>query len=118
MKAKLLILLLTASLYGQAQAGWFSKDPVPDYKDKILVLEKEIKTQNQTVDRWQFTAASLAIGCALLFITGTALGAKTRKHYDGSRRMGFRPARSPVNGRKPAFMAQEDEDRMDSALAA
>lgn len=117
MKPKLLIFLLTASLYGQAQAGWFSKDPVPDYKDKILVLEKEIKTQNQTVDRWQFTAASLAIGCALLFITGTALGAKTRKHYDGSRRMGF-SASSPVNGRKPAFMAQEGEDRMDSALAA
>lgn len=117
MKPKLLILLFTATLYGQAQAGWFSKDPVPDYKDKIIVLENEIKTQGQVVDRWQLIAASLGIACSLFFITGTALGAKTRKHYDGSRRMGFQP-NSTTYGNEPPFVAQEDEVWMGSALAA
>lgn len=117
MKPKLLILLLTASLHGPAQAGWFGDDPVPEYKDKIIALENEIKMQGQVIDRWQLIAASLGIACTLFFITGTAFGAKTRKHYDGTRRMGFR-ATSPVNGRKSALMAQENEDRMDSALAA
>lgn len=117
MKRILYLTLLSIVLTSPLQAGWFNSppDPIPEYKDKIIKLENEIKTQHQTLDQWQVIAGSLGVACALLFIVGTALGAKTRKHYDGIRNVGLRPA---VNGRKSAVMATNNEEFFDSPLAA
>lgn len=113
----LYLTLFGIALTSPLQAGWFSStpDPIPEYKDKIIKLESDIKTLHQTLDHWQIIAGSLGVACALLFIVGTALGAKTRKHYDGIRNVGLRSA---VNGRKSAVMATNNEEFFDSPLAA
>ena len=78
-------------------AGWFSKDPPPpppppdlgpEYRSKISKLEEQMSEQHVIADRWKIATGSLAFGALLLFVIGTALGAKTRQHYDGTTRMG------------------------------
>src|SRR6187402_580685 len=84
----LLIILCLLLLSPAAQAGWFSKDETPDYKQKISTLEFQLIGQRKTSDQWILVSGILGIGCVLIFVIGTALGARTRKHYDGTRRMG------------------------------
>lgn len=83
-------LLLLFSL--NTHAGWFFDDPPPDlgpeYRAKIIRLEDRISEQHASTTRWEIAAGTLAVGCVLLFVIGTALGAKTRQHYDGTTRMG------------------------------
>jgi hypothetical protein len=76
-------------------AGWFFKDPPPpppdlgpEYRSKISKLEEQMSEQHVIADRWKIATGSLAFGALLLFVIGTALGAKTRQHYDGTTRMG------------------------------
>lgn len=84
----LLLLIAAAPL----QAGWFFPDPPPDrspeYRARISSLEEQLSEQHATTDRWETATGLCAVGCVLLFVIGTALGAKTRQSYDGTRRMG------------------------------
>jgi hypothetical protein len=114
----LITLLLLAS--PPAHAGWFSWGPEPDptteYRKKIVSLENQMSVQSRTMNQWQIAAGSLGIGCVLLLVIGTALGAKTRKHYE-SGRMG-QPATTTLNGRKPQFMGEAPEGDNHTTLAA
>ena len=91
---KHLILLACLLLSQAAHAGWFFKDPPPppdlgpEYRAKITKLEEQISEQHATTTRWEVATGTLALGCVLLFVIGTALGAKTRQNYDATRRLG------------------------------
>ena len=117
----LIICLLCCST--AANAFWpftSAPDPIPEYKEKIVTLESHLTAQAILLNRWQIASGSLGIGCVLLLIIGTALGATTRKHHDAtSRRLGPTPT-SPtkLNGRKPHIMGQTDEEHVHSTLAA
>jgi hypothetical protein len=89
------ILLACLLLAPAAYAGWFFKDPPPpppdlgpEYRAKITKLEEQMSEQHATTNRWEVATGTLALGCVLLFVIGTALGAKTRQHYDATRRLG------------------------------
>lgn len=85
-----LCLLLTIQ---PLQAGWFFADPpappdhTPEYRARIATLENQMSEQHQLTDRWEIASGILALGCVLLFVIGTALGAKTRQSYDATRRL-------------------------------
>ena len=113
----LIICLLCCST--AANAFWpftSAPDPIPEYKEKIVTLESHLSAQAILLNRWQIASGSLGIGCVLLLIIGTALGAKTRHHYESSRRLGRTPT-TPLNGRKPN-MAQATEENVHTTLAA
>ena len=116
MKYLILILLLVSPA---AHANWFSwsSDPIPEYKEKITALETQLSAQRQTVNRWQIASGSLGIGCVLLLVIGTALGAKTRHHYHAARSLG--PTPSPnLNGQKSRIVGKKAEENVHSTLAA
>lgn len=89
---KHLILLICLQFAVQPlQAGWFFNDPpdyTPEYKAKIAALEGHLLEQRKTTDRWEIATGSFALGGVLLFVIGTALGAKTRQSHDAARRLG------------------------------
>jgi len=99
------ILLACLLLSPAAHAGWFFKDPPPppdlgpEYRSKITKLEEQISEQHATTYRWEVATGTLALGCVLLFVIGTALGAKTRQNYDATRRLG---RTIPTNTTPPA----------------
>jgi len=116
----ILILLIGLLLSSSAQAGWFSSKPdlIPLYEGKIQSLENQLSAQSQTINHWQMATGSLGIGCVLLLVIGTALGAQTRKHYDGStRRMGATPTTTSLNGRTN-HMGQTAQEENQTTLAA
>ena len=120
----LIILIVGLLLFSPtAHAGWFSSkpDPLLVMQIKIDGLENKLAAQNQSLNRWQIATGSLAVGCALLLILGTALGSKTRKHFYDSftRRMGGGSTPSPasLNGRKP-HMAQATQENVHATLAS
>jgi len=114
----LILLILLCLPFTTVNAGWFSKDPDPlvEAKEKITHLETKVTEQSITLNRWQITSGALGIGCLTLLIIGTALGAKTRHHYESTRRLGRTPT-TPLNGRKPN-MAQATEENVHTTLAA
>jgi hypothetical protein len=117
---KHLILITCLFLFSPAaNAGWFSKDPDPlvEAKEKITHLETKVTEQSITLNRWQVTSGALGIGCLTLLIIGTALGAKTRHHYESTRRLG-RTTPTPLNGRKPTILGKTAEDNTHETLAA
>lgn len=71
------ILLLTIILVSctPANASWFDGS---DHNIKIGNLERQLKIQQSKADGAASVACFLGIGCVLLFIAGTAIGAKTR----------------------------------------
>lgn len=120
MKHLILIALLCLP-FTTVNAGWFSKgpDPLIEAKEKITALETKIIEQSIALNRWQITAGSLAVGCAFLLIIGTALGAKTRHHYESSRRLGRAPTPpTHLNGRKSPIMGETAQNNTHSTLAA
>lgn len=120
MKHLILITLLCLP-FTTVNAGWFSKgpDPLIEAKEKIAALETKIAEQTITLNRWQIISGSLGIGCLTLLIIGTALGAKTRHHYESTRRLGRTPtSTTPLNGRKSPIMGQTAENNTHSTLAA
>ena len=94
MKYPLIFFCLLCCATTAAQAGWFFDDPPPppdlgpEYRAKISSLEEQVAEQHATTNRWEVATGTLALGCVLLFVIGTALGAKTRQHHDATRRMG------------------------------
>ena len=95
MKHLILIAGLLVLFTPNTHAGWFFDDPPPpppdlgpEYRSKISKLEEQMSEQHVIADRWKIATGSLAFGALLLFVIGTALGAKTRQHYDGTTRMG------------------------------
>jgi hypothetical protein len=86
-------------------------------KRRSSLLENQPVRTSLLLNRWQIASGSLGIGCVILLIIGTALGATTRKHYDAtSRRLG--PTPTKLNGRKPHLMGKTDEEDVHSTLAA
>ena len=92
---RIFILLSLLSCVATARAGWFFDDPPPpppdlgpEYRAKIVRLEEQVSEQHQSADYWKIASGSLAVGAVLLFVIGTALGAKTRQSYDGTRLVG------------------------------
>ena len=116
MKYLILILLLVSPA---AHANWFSwsSDPIPEYKEKVASLETQLSAQRSTTDHWQIASGSLGIGCVLLLVIGTALGAKTRHHYHAERRLGSTPPPS-INGQKSRIVGKKAEENVHSTLAA
>ena len=116
MKYLILILLLVSPA---AHANWFSwsSDPIPEYKEKITSLETQLSAQRSTTDHWQIASGSLGIGCVLLLVIGTALGAQTRKHYHGARSLGPTPPPN-LNGQKSRIVGKKAEENVHSTLAA
>ncbi len=95
MKHLILITGLLMLFAPNMHAGWFFDDPPPpppdlgpEYRAKISKLEERMSEQQANADRWKIATGSLACGALLLFVIGTALGAKTRQHYDGTTRLG------------------------------
>jgi len=115
----LILLILLCLPFTTVNAGWFSKDPDPliEAKEKITHLETQLSAQSNTLNRWQVTSGALGIGCLTLLIIGTALGAKTRHHYESTRRLG-RTTPTPLNGRKPTILGKTAEDNTHETLAA
>lgn len=111
----LLILLLVSPA---AHASWFwPSDPIPEYRAKITSMETQLSAQRGATNLWQIASGSLAVGCVLLLVIGTALGAKTRTHYHEERRMGSTPLPT-ANGRKPNIVGKKAEDNTHDTLAA
>lgn len=110
----LLILFILLCCASTTNASWFSKSPSPldEAKARITSLENQITVQASTRNRWQIATGSLAVACILLLIIGAALGAQTRKHYDGQRRLGSATPTPPtgINGRKPGIMGKDADD--------
>lgn len=120
MKHLILIALLCLP-FTTVKAGWFSKgpDPLDEAKEKITALESKLTVQSITLNRWQITSGALGIGCLTLLIIGTALGAKTRHHYESTRRLGRTPtSTTPLNGRKSPIMGETAQNNTHSTLAA
>jgi hypothetical protein len=121
MKHLILIALLCLP-FTTVNAGWFSKDPDPliEAKEKITSLETKLTAQSITLNRWQVTSGALCCGCLFLLIIGTALGSKTRHHYDSTtRRLGRTPTpTTPLNGRKSSILGKTAEDNTHQTLAA
>jgi hypothetical protein len=116
----LILLILLCLPFTTVNAGWFSKEPDPlvEAKEKITHLETQLSAQSITLNRWQITSGALCCSCLLLLIIGTALGSKTRNHYESTRRLGRTPTTPPsINGRKPN-MAQATEENVHTTLAA
>jgi hypothetical protein len=121
MKHYLLLIICLLLCAPAANAGWFSKGPseLEMAQERILNLENQMSTQVIAINRWQIATGSLAVACVILLVIGTALGAKTRKHYDGSRRLGATsPAKSALNGRKLHVVGKEADDGLQTSLAA
>ena len=115
----LILLILLCLPFTTVNAGWFSKvpDPLIEAKEKITHLETKLTAQSITLNRWQITSGALGIGCLFLLIIGTALGAKTRHHYESTRRLG-RTTPTTLNGRKPTILGKTAEDNTHETLAA
>ena len=125
MKHLILITSLMILFAPNMHAGWFFDDPPPDlgpeYRAKIVRLEDRLSEQHAVTTRWEIATGTLAVGCVLLFVIGTALGAKTRQHYDGTTRLGrtVPPAAAPAapNGARHHLGEAGPPDRH-STLAA
>ncbi len=119
MKHLILLILLCLPLT-TVNAGWFSKDPDPlvEAKEKITHLETQLSAQSITLNRWQITSGALCCGCLFLLIIGTALGSKTRHHYDSTTRRLGRTTPTTLNGRKPTILGKTAEDNTHETLAA
>lgn len=121
MKHYLLLTLCLLLCASPANAGWFSQGPseLEMAQERVQTLENQMSTQATLINRWQIATGSLAVACVILLVIGTALGAKTRKHYDGSRRMGpISPPTTGLNGRKPHLVVKEADDGLQTSLAA
>ena len=117
---KLLILFICLLLFTPAaSAGWFFDDPPdlgPEYRAKIASLEDQMSEQHKVTGHWVIASGTLAFGCLLLFVVGTALGAKTRQDYDGTRTMERKPA-SGANGTRHHMGEAGAPDRRSSMAA-
>ena len=74
-----LILIIAADLLASCapvQAGWFSGNDERD--TQLAETTRQLESQRSTTDQWELIAGVFGVGCVLLFVIGTALGAKTR----------------------------------------
>jgi len=76
---QLILFLCLAVMTPSAKADWF--DFGNEHKEKLVQVEHELAAQRQANDTWVAIAGTLAVGCVLLLIIGTALGAKVRRHH-------------------------------------
>jgi hypothetical protein len=107
----LFICILLASC--SAEAGWFGSND-GELKEKIAILDGQLSEQRKTSDQWKAFTGALGVGCVLLFVIGTSLGARTR--HDGTRRM-ERTLPAGANGCKPHLGKAAAPDRRETLAA-
>ena len=73
-----LFILFLASACPKAQAGWFSNETEKELQKELVQTEEQLLQQRKATDQWEIIAGVLGVGCILLFVFGTAIGAKTR----------------------------------------
>jgi hypothetical protein len=73
-----LFLLLLAAASPKAQAGWFNNETEKELQRELVQTEEQLLQQRKATDQWEIIAGTLGVGCILLFVIGTAIGAKTR----------------------------------------
>lgn len=78
---KLIIVFLLAATIPCAQGGWFDKKEDPNQK-RLVQVEHELTQQRKNNDSLSVVIGILGIGCVLLLVIGTALGAKVRRQHD------------------------------------
>jgi hypothetical protein len=89
MKAKILILILTGVLIlvmmnscTKASASMFGPSAAEqEAKQRLSTIETQLTYQRHSKENWAGVAGALALGCVLLLIIGTALGAQTRRNH-------------------------------------
>ena len=75
---KLILLICLAAATPKAKADWF--DFGKESKQRLTQVEQELTVQRKNTDTWVAVAGALGVGCVLLLVIGTALGAKVRRH--------------------------------------
>lgn len=116
---KEILIFFCALLYAPfVDAGWFESKPDPNLQ-KLVQMETQLRSQQVKAEDATFIACLLGGGCLLLLVIGTALGAKTRKTYDRTRRMGSTSQPTAgLNGRNPWIVGEEPETDDHTTLAA
>ena len=81
MKRLLCTLLAGLMLGNTTQAGWFnnSSDNERRTEQRAAQLENQLHQQQETTSTWRLAAFTLALGCVIVLIIGTAIGAKGRR---------------------------------------
>lgn len=75
----IILFILLAAACPKVQAGWFNNNEAEKLLQQELVQSKELLLQQRkATDQWEIIAGTLAVACILLFVIGTAIGAKTR----------------------------------------
>ena len=75
---RLILLLCLAAATPKARAEWF--DFGKEHQQRLLKVQEELTVQRKDTDMWIAVAGALGVGCVLLLVIGTALGAKVRRH--------------------------------------
>ncbi|RBP45204.1 hypothetical protein DES53_103202 [Roseimicrobium gellanilyticum] len=78
---KIIIVFLLAATIPPAHGGWFDKKEDPTQK-RLVQVEQELTQQRKTNDSLSAIIGVLGVGCVLLLVIGTALGAKVRRQHD------------------------------------
>jgi len=124
MKHLLILLCLLSGCKDAAHAGWFSKDPPPppdhgpEYRARISALEEQMSEQHVVTDRWKTATGGLALAALLLFVTGTALGARTRQSHDASARRVGRAHTPGANGSRQPHLGEAGAPDRHQTMAA
>lgn len=77
---KLIIFICLVTSSPVAKAGWFDNN-IDEQRERLSRVEQELAIQRRNADVWASIAGTLCVGCVLLLIIGTALGAKVRRHH-------------------------------------
>lgn len=88
MKPKTLILFIFLSVFMMLNSCSKAYDSIvgpsaaeKDAKTRLSVVEALLTSQRQHTETWQVVAGACAVGCVLVLLIGTALGANTRRHH-------------------------------------
>lgn len=89
MKRKLLIMLILVGILSmlnscsKARASNFFGPSAAeqDTKQRLSAVEALLTTQRQHTEAWQIISGALGVGCVLVLVIGTALGANTRRQH-------------------------------------
>ena len=79
---KLILFICLAAATPKAQADWF--DSGKEQKQRLTKVEQELTVQRKSNDALIVVAGLLGIGCVMLLVIGTALGAAVRRHANKS----------------------------------
>ena len=78
---KLITVFLLAVTIPPVHGGWFDRKEDPT-RQRLFQVEHELTQQRQANDTSAVIIGILGIGCVVLLIIGTALGAKVRRRHE------------------------------------